>query len=466
MALPSSGAITLSDVNTNIGASSTANITMNDTAVRLLSTGTTTTNPVTMNGLYGKSWVWATNFSVGSSGAPTSAVTDAAGNNYTLQLGTVVVKTNPVGIIQWATQISGASGYSVSSVSFSNSLAVASSGNVYWAVRVSSTTTPFPQFVGVVKLNSSGVIQWSSLLSTPSSRADNLSIGIDSAENVYISTYNVANAATNTDNGMCVAKYNTSGSLQWQKRLQLVYGVGSSQALVVDAINDYVYLCGLVLDSSLNTLGGLVGKYDTNLSPVWQSLLSSSFRYYYGCAVNPTTQTVCGITDNLTVVQYNSSGSVQWSRTLASGSIPYTLALDSSNNTYAAFKQSDAGAYVKLDSSGNLSSQVKVTATNIGSSNAGFGPVRVTGSFVYSAARTATASIVDGMTVFKIPAALTTSGTYGRITFAAGTVTSSTPSLSFTAASITIVSTAFSQITSALSGTNIAGSYTTTVSPI
>jgi len=165
-------------------------------------------------------------------------------------------------------------------------------------------------------------------------------------------------------------------------------------------------------------------------------------------------------------VQYNSSGSVQWSRTLASGSIPYTLALDSSNNTYAAFKQSDAGAYVKLDSSGNLSSQVKVTATNIGSSNAGFGPVRVTGSFVYSAARTATASIVDGMTVFKIPAALTTSGTYGRITFAAGTVTSSTPSLSFTAASITIVSTAFSQITSALSGTNIAGSYTTTVSPI
>lgn len=468
MALPSSGAITLSDVNTNIGASSTAAITMNDTAVRLLSNGDTTTNPVTMNGLYGKSWVWATNYSGGSTSTANSVAVDSSGNVYASQLGLVVSKTNPVGIMQWAIQLTGTSGYTAANTTNRNSIVVASSGNVYCAVRVFSNTSPFPYYFGVVKLNSSGSIQWSSFLSSPSSYVTNMSIGIDSSENVYVTNYNVTGDATATNNGMCVAKYNSSGSLQWQKRLQLVYANGGSSPLVVDATNNYVYLSGLVYDSSFNQLGGLLGKYDTSLSPVWQSLLSSSLRSYYGCAVNPTTQTVCGITDDASIVSYNSSGSVQWYRKTSSGAgIFYSIALDSSDNTYFGFKSSsNTGIYLKANSSGTLSSQIQVAATTISVNN--IAPVTASGSYMYSAINTsvAVAGVFDGITVFKIPSAMTTSGTYGRVTFSAPSYTFSTPTLSFTSASTTIVSTSFTEISGVLSGSNIASSYTKTISAI
>lgn len=441
---------------------------MNDTAVRLLSNGDTTTNPVTMNGLYGKSWVWTSNYNGGLTNAPNSVTVDSSGNSYTTQLSLDVVKTNPVGIMQWAIQFSATSGYTISSSTGRNTVVVASSGNVYCGVRVFSNTSPFPYYYGVVKLNSSGAVQWSSFLSTPSSYSTNMSMGIDSSENVYVTNYNVTEDATNTNNGMCIAKYNSSGTLQWQKRVQLVYGSTSASPLVVDSTNNYVYVCGLVLDSSLNTLGGLMGKYDTNLSPVWQSLLSSSNRYFYGCAVNPSTQTVCGITDDATIVNFNSSGSVQWYRKTSSGAgISYSLALDSSDNTYFGFKSSSNNAiYLKVNSSGTLSSQVQVTAVNLTLNSPG--PMAVYGAYAWSSCATSvtTPNVVDGFTTFKISSDLTTSGTYGRVTFSSSSFSLSTPSLSFTSASITIVSTAFTEISGVITGSNIASSYTKTVTAI
>jgi hypothetical protein len=470
MALPSSGAITLSDVNTNIGASATATITMNDTAVRLLSNGDTTTNPVTMNGLYGKSWVWTANFS-GAGTNPNSVATDSAGNSYALLSGSgmKVVKANPVGIMQWATSFSAGSSYTINT-SGRNSIVVSSAGNVYCVFRMFFNTTPFPYYFGVVKLNSSGAVQWSSFLSAPTSYIDLLSIGIDSSENVYVSHYNVTSAGTATDNGMCVAKYNSSGSLQWQRRLQLMYGATGGAPLVVDSTNNYVYISGMLLDSGLSQLGGFMGKYDTNLSASWQSLLSSSLRSYYCCTVNPATQNVYGMLDERTVVAFNSSGAVQWQQTPSSGgSIFYSLAVDASGNTYSGFRRSastNQKVYVKLNSSGALSAQIAVAANNISIEN--FSQPSISGSYFYVAGNTTTSTpnVPNGVTMLKIPTSLNPSGTYGNVTFSSSSFTYSAASNSFTTTSVPVVSTSFTEVLNPITGSDVTSSFTKAITYI
>lgn len=467
MALPSSGAITLSDVNTNIGASSTANITMNDTAVRLLANGDTTTNPVTMNGLYGKSWVWTSNFS-GAGTNPESIATDSAGNSYMLLTGSgvKVIKTNAVGIMQWATSFSGGSSYTLSTATRS-SITVSSSGNVYCTFKMYFNTTPFPYYFGVVKLNSSGVVQWSSFLSTPASYVDLMSIGVDSSENVYVAYYNVTGASTATDNGMCIAKYNSSGSLQWQKRLQLMYGVILGTPLVVDSTNNYVYVCGLLVDSSLTTLGGYVGKFDTSLSASWQNLLNGSLRNYYSCAVNPTSQYVYAMADTRTVVAYNASGTPQWQKTISTGSVSYSVSVDSSDNTYVAFTASNnTKSYVKLNSSGTISAQISLVSTNLAFQN--FSPASLSGSYFYVSGNTTTSTpnVPNGVTVLKIPTTLATSGTYGLVTFSAPSYTVSTAGFSFTSTSASVVSTSFTEVLNPITGSDVTSSFTKAVYPI
>ena len=475
MALPSSGAITLSDVNTNIGASSTAAITMNDTAVRLLSNGDTTTNPVTMNGLYGKSWVWTSNFS--QSGFSTygiySNTTDSSGNYYYMTAGSSplvsVIKVNPVGIMQWATRLDGTSGYTMPAGGTGrSSIVVAASGNIYCAIRMYSNTSPFPYYHGVVKLNSSGTVQWSSLLSSPTDYFSNMSIGVDSSENVYVLNYNRINAASTSDDGACFAKYNSSGTLQWQKQLQLGYASTLGSAMVVDATNNYIYFAGALYDSSLSLRGGLLGKYDTSLSPVWQQLMSSALQQYYGCSVNPTTQSVCALTSDLTAVLHNSSGAQQWQKTISSGTFYYDVVMDTSDNSYVFFKQTgtnNTGVCVKLNSSGSLSSQIKIVPTGV--SNSWPSPPAVQGSYFYAGCDTITSSLpVNGGTVYKIPNTLTTSGTYGRVTFSAPSYTVSSAGYSFSSVSTTIASTAFSQVTSIVTGVDITSAYTKTVTAI
>lgn len=475
MALPSSGVIGLSDVNTNIGVASNTYITLNDTPVRLLSNGDTTTNPVTMNGLYGKSWVWTSNFS--QSGFSTygiySNTTDSSGNYYYMTAGSSplvsVIKVNPVGIMQWATRLDGASGYAMSGGGTGrSSIVVAASGNIYCAVRLSLSSYPYSTVHGVVKLNASGVVQWSSFLSSPADYYSNMSIGVDSSENVYVLNYNRINASSTSDDGACFAKYNSSGTLQWQKQLQLGYASTLGSAMVVDATNNYIYFAGALYDSSLSLRGGLLGKYDTSLSPVWQQLMSSALQQYYGCSVNPTTQSVCALTSDLTAVLHNSSGAQQWQKTIASGSTYYDIAMDASDNSYVCFKQiavNNTGVCVKLNSSGAISAQIKVVPTGV--SNSTPSPPTISGSYFYSGCDTITSALpVNGGTVYKIPNTLSTSGTYGRVTFSAPSYTVSSASYSFSSVSTTIASTSFTQVTSIVTGVDITSAYTKAFSAI
>jgi len=476
MALPSSGAITLSDVNTNIGASSTANITMNNTAVRLLANGDTTTNPVTMNSLYGKSWVWTTNVSLSGSSTFSnySTTTDSSGNVYTAAVGTgltnnIIIKTNPVGTVQWITSLNSTSGTYRTPQGLNNSLAVDSSGNVYYACRITQAASPFRDYFGVAKLNSSGVVQWSSFLISGSNYSPNCTVGVDSSGNVYVCTFSDASSGAST---AIIAKYNSSGTLQWQKS---VNGLGTNQdsgGITVDPTNDYVYLNGWIY-TNFTESGAYVGKFDTNLSPVWERLFfatSGTSPRFYGCAVNSSTQNVhCMIGSPLLgAALFNSSGTLQWQNFQNGANNFWTyIAADSSGNTYLCGKtgNSAVSSITKYSSSGSYTAGVDVTS--VGISGVYAGPITVNGSFLYSVQDTITSSApINGGSIIKIPTSLSVSGTYGRVSFSSVTYTPTASTYSVTSTSRTIANSVFSTLTNVVGSTDVTSSYTRTVYPI
>lgn len=101
---------------------------------------------------------------------------------------------------------------------------VDTSGNIYSSVAISGGGG------GIIKLNSSGVIQWQRAYN--SSYADCQSINVDSSGNVYASglyasgTYSI------------VVKYDSSGTLQWARRVSATNGLNS---LIFDSLG-YLYV--------------------------------------------------------------------------------------------------------------------------------------------------------------------------------------------------------------------------------
>lgn len=474
MALPSSGAISLSDVNTNIGASSTATITMNDTAVRLLSNGNTSTNPVTMSGLYGKSWVWATNVSL--SGAttftPQSTATDSDGNSYYVAVGPtggeVIFKVNPVGILQWARRVDPVSGSYYKPASKVNSLTVDGSGNVYYACVVELVASPYTRNMGVVKLNASGVVQWSSFLGFVGSSYNPVcSVGVDSSGNVYLC--NCAESFAGTGSSF-LAKYNSSGTLQWQKGIAVLTYLNLG-GIVVDSTNNYVYLSGYRFINYTND-GAYIGKFDTNLSPSWERLLSNPSGVqiqFYGAAVNPSTQKVTCMVGSpvLGAASFNSSGTLQWQTTLPSSSTWYYVAVDSSDNSYILAKYLGLGTVMKLNSSGSYVSAV--TITSLGSPGFVYaGGLAVNGGYVYTAQDTnlSTGASITGGSLIKIPTSLSVSGTYGRVSFSSPSITTSTSAYSASSVTATISTSPFTSFSSLVALTDVTSSWTNTVYPI
>jgi hypothetical protein len=94
--------------------------------------------------------------------------------------------------------------------------AVDSTGSVYVGTGAGVFYTSY-----VYKFNSSGTYQWSRQIgSNSSSSIDAISIdkgAIDSSDNFYVAGYNGANYPNRV---VLIAKYNSSGVLQWQRRLK------------------------------------------------------------------------------------------------------------------------------------------------------------------------------------------------------------------------------------------------------
>ena len=142
-----------------------------------------------------------------------SGVADLSGNFYFFARHTstkaCLVKITSTGTLGWATDINTGTGTGVQYSAVVKNIAVDSSGNIILVFSTYITGTNIP--VVIVKFNSSGTIVWQKeiLFSTDISTIGG--VDVDSVGNIYAScrdsTYGY------------IFKFNSSGSIQWQRKI-------------------------------------------------------------------------------------------------------------------------------------------------------------------------------------------------------------------------------------------------------
>ena len=233
-----------------------------------------------------------------------STTLNSAGSNDTF-----VAKYDTSGTVQWATSIGGTGsdvGYGIATDSAGN---VYVTGKYVGSVTIGSTTlnSAGSDDVFVAKYDASGTDQWARSIGGTGSEYGQ-AIATDSAGNVYVfgyyrNTTTFAPGTTLTSVGNTdafVAKYDTSGTVQWAKSIGGIY---------------YDYGYGIATDSDGNV-------YVTG-------------NYYGSVTIGSTTLTTAGSFD-VFVVKYDTSGTVQWATNIGGTDSDYVngIATDSAGNVY------------------------------------------------------------------------------------------------------------------------------------
>lgn len=229
---------------------------------------------------------------------------------------------------------------------------VDSSGNSYVGGDTSSAATD-----GLLaKYNSSGTLQWQRKLTSAAYEAIR-AIAVDSSSNVYVTGY--------ATNDFLIAKYNTSGTLQWQRKLGNATGGGFG--IAVDSSAN-VHVVGATTVSSVTYL--TVAKYNTSGTIQWQRKLGTSGNSpeATGVAVDSSGNVYISGTNQskMILVKYNSSGTIQWQNKVNLDSEGKSVAVDSSGNVYVGGTIGSPRSLlaVKYNSSGVIQWQKKLTSTN------------------------------------------------------------------------------------------------------
>jgi hypothetical protein len=187
------------------------------------------------------------------------------------------------------------------------------------------------QAVAVVnKYDSAGTLQWTKQLgnTVPGDDMYLQDIVVDSASNAYMV------GATTLAGGyksVQLAKYNTSGTLQWQQQLLTNNTISSGSAIVLDSSGN-IYVCGYTdASNNANKYDILIAKFNSSGTVQWSKRLTSgpetsSTFVAYGADIaidSADNIYICG-TEKITapdigygvVTKYNTSGNLQWQRTI------------------------------------------------------------------------------------------------------------------------------------------------------
>lgn len=291
------------------------------------------------------------------------------------ETGTGTDSITGIGSGYWIATLTGATN------TISNNIACDSNSNIY-AVGVSDYAVNSSGVLQIAKYNSIGAIQWQRSLTATSRVNSPGGVAVDSTGNVYV-VGNFRIDATNVFNSV-IAKYDTNGILQWQKQLSFGTVETALQNIYVDSSGN-IYTGGY---SSAYLTGGyeqaILHKYDNSGTVLWQVRYGASSgtisNYIEDIVVDSsgnvyTTGRITlfsSNTDWMITTKFNSSGAIQWQRSLygANGSTTqgYGIALDSSNNVYIAGRYYTSPNYymqfAKYNTSGTLLWQRQLSNSN------------------------------------------------------------------------------------------------------
>lgn len=254
--------------------------------------------------------------------------------------------------------------------SYAKSMAVDSSGNMYYAGYSYAYPGGTDYSQNIVKYSSSGEIAWQRKIDTSGIIDVAYSVSVDSSGNVYVFGFGNANTY-----GTYI-KYNSSGTIQWQKRLTDAFIYVLPFDSVIDSSGN-LYIAGQTYNNSTNNYDAVVIKFDSSGAITWQRrVYSNNAEYFSGIALDSSSNVyVCGITvrsgaaNKGIVFKYNSSGSLQWQREFSSLDTVNAegIVCDSTGAIYIASFYSDSsggtkfGSLIKYNSSGTLQWQTKTT---------------------------------------------------------------------------------------------------------
>ena len=377
----------------------------------------------------------------------------------------LITKYNTSGTIQWQRTLGGTNG------DIGYEIAVDSSGNVYVAGESNGTGAGGMEAL-IVKYNASGTIQWQRTLGGTDTEFGR-GIAFDSSGNVYVAGSTRSTGAGTYD--FLIAKYNTSGTIQWQRTLGGT-DRDEGQGIAVDSSGN-VYVTGRCQSAGAGSIDVLIAKYNTSGAIQWQRTLGGTdIDFSLAIAVDSSDNVyvtgytdVAGLGQEFLIAKYNSSGTIQWQRTLGgTGSdIGYGIAVDSSGDVYAVGQTTSAGAgnydilIAKYNASGTIQWQRTLGGTNreegkgIAVDNSG--NVYVTGL-----TESAGAGSYD-LLIAKLPDDGSGTGTYGDLTYATSSLTDSASSLTSQGSSLTNSTSSLTSSTSSLtdSATSLTSATTT-----
>lgn len=236
----------------------------------------------------------------------------------------LVVKFDSSGEIQFQKAL----GYSNST--YGQSVAIGLDGSVYVCGYMYSADYPSRYDCLIAKLDSSGALQWQKKLHDPSefsksssNMVTSVAVGPDGSVYVCGKTNSPISGSMYTDSNVLIAKFDSSGVLQWQKTL----GGGSKPdegTSVVVGPDGSVYVCGTTQSDGVGVSDLLIAKLNSSGSLQWQKTIGEGYAdQSFSAAIGPDGSVyVCGeIKKDSTfskyeclIVKFNPSGTLQWQK--------------------------------------------------------------------------------------------------------------------------------------------------------
>jgi hypothetical protein len=420
MPLPSSGTLTLGQLQTEFGGTNPVGINEYYRGGALVpntpsNVNVPTSGTISLANFYSASkqlgFLNLISQASGDTSTRTNPVVDTSGNVYWFGgQGNANLQQNKF-TNKGATSINQAVAVTVASGIYVEAQAIAPSGNIYVAGSAffSSVFKPW-----VAKYNSLGVFQWSTMLNIDDPGASNrgisgnfYSIALDASENVYV-TGNVSILnVTYGGSGLLVSKFNSNGGLTWSNVVTPGQpGIAQVRAgglgIAVDSANN-VYVASRTDGNAGGSFAyaGLT-KFDSNGNVIWYVNTYETAGQSTGASRDVSVDSSGNIyltvsAGNFYTIKYNSSGSIIWQKILTPsfsisngfGGQTKTIAVDSTNSFLYLSPGAGTGQVpiIKLDFNGNL-----IWSNRLNATQGGFGVFTITGgislngpSFVVSA---------------------------------------------------------------------------------
>jgi hypothetical protein len=218
----------------------------------------------------------------------------------------------------------------------------------------------------LMKIDLSGNLTWATqITNSPYSIVYN-GIVIDSSDNVYVS--GVATAASATNYLAFIAKYNSSGTLQWQKTINEL-----NQLISMDIYSDRIFLGG---SYGTNTGFGFLAEIDVDCNVIWSNKFQANLvlAYVEGLRYNNDKLQFTlrqGTTNRWDLSQFPADGSIPGLGSYVLKNVQYTysimsITISNSGYTTASFSPTVATVVVTTtDATSNWTSSPGTVAANV-----------------------------------------------------------------------------------------------------